>query len=88
MNCETVHAHFNMHAHKIQKRKRAQGSPKMIDRPFMLKLLCVGLVAAIMLPVGRALFPYVSGELDALQFHALEAVLSATLGFGIYALIG
>jgi hypothetical protein len=41
-----------------------------------------------MMPVGRALFPYVSGALDGTQFQALEAVVSATLGFGIYALFG
>jgi hypothetical protein len=32
------------------------------------------------------LFPYVSGELSGLQFKAIEAVVSATAGFGIYAM--
>ncbi len=41
-----------------------------------------------MIPLGNAVFPYVSGALDGTQFQALEAVLSATLGFGIHALIG
>ncbi len=59
-----------------------------IDRPFIAKLLCIGLVAAIMLPVGRLLFPYVSAELSRVQFQALEAVVSATLGFGIYGVFG
>jgi hypothetical protein len=60
----------------------------MIDRPFVAKLLCVGLVAAVMLPLGRELFPYVSAELTRVQFQALEAVVSAAVGFGIYGVFG
>jgi hypothetical protein len=60
----------------------------MIDRPFIAKLLCIALVAAIMLPVGHFLFPFVSAELSGTQFHAIEAVLSATMGFGIYGMFG
>jgi hypothetical protein len=58
----------------------------MIDRTLATRLLCVALVAAIMLPLGGLLFPYVSSEMDGMQFQALEAVVSTTLGFGIYAL--
>ena len=46
------------------------------------------LLAGIMLPVGGVLFPYVSHAIDGPQFQALEAVFSATAGFGLYALIG
>ena len=60
----------------------------MIDRPFIAKLLWIGVVAAVMLPVGRVLFPYVSAELSLMQFQSLEAVLSATVGFGIYGVFG
>lgn len=59
----------------------------MLDRTLLIRLLCVGLVAAVMLPLGNVLFPYVSAQLDGTQFQTLEAVISATLGFGIYALI-
>ncbi len=59
-----------------------------IDRPFIVKLMCIGLVAAIMLPVGRMIFPYISPELSRMQFQAIEAVLSASLGFGIYGIFG
>jgi hypothetical protein len=52
------------------------------------KLLCVAFVAAIMLPMGRILFPYVSHELTGMQFQAIEAVVSATVGFGIYSIFG
>jgi hypothetical protein len=60
----------------------------MFDKPDVTKLLCVALVAAIVLPVGRLLFPYVSHEMTGMQFQAIEAVLSATVGFGIYSIFG
>lgn len=60
----------------------------MIDDTVIVRLLCVGLVAAIMLPVGHLLFPYVSGELSGIEFRAIEAVVSATAGFGIYSIFG
>ncbi|HZQ12391.1 MAG TPA: hypothetical protein VFB31_06245 [Pseudolabrys sp.] len=60
----------------------------MIDRPFIAKLLCVALVAAVMLPVGRMLFPYLSADMTEIQFHALEAIASAALGFGLYGILG
>lgn len=60
----------------------------MIDRPILIKLLCVALVAAVMLPVGHVLFPYVSDQLSGIQFKTIEAVVSATFGFGIYSVFG
>ena len=59
-----------------------------MNRTLLVRLLCVALVAAIMLPLGSAVFPYVSHALDGTQFQALEAVISATLGFGISSLLG
>lgn len=56
----------------------------MLDRATLNKLLCVAFVAAIMVPLGNLLFPYVSNQLSGIQFQAIEAVVSATLGFGIY----
>jgi hypothetical protein len=60
----------------------------MIDRELIIRLLCVTLVAAIMLPFGQLAFPYVSDLLSGTQFQAIEAVLGATVGFGISAIIG
>lgn len=60
----------------------------MIDRALIMKLMCVALVAAVMLPAGTYLFPYISGKLSGTQFQALEAVVSTSLGFGIFALFG
>ena len=60
----------------------------MLDRVTLMQLLCVALVAALMLPLGQTLFPYVSHELTGIQFQAIEAVVSATLGFGISSIVG
>ena len=53
--------------------------------PLLTRVLCVALVAALMMPIGRALFPYVGHEIGALPFDAIEAVVTATLGYGVYA---
>jgi hypothetical protein len=60
----------------------------MIDQELIIRLLCVTLVAAIMLPFGHIAFPFVSDLLSGIQFQAIEAVVSATVGFGISAIIG
>ncbi len=60
----------------------------MIDRRLLIRLICVALVAAVMLPFGHLLFPYVSHVLSGIQFQAVEAVLSATVGFGLSAIVG
>jgi hypothetical protein len=60
----------------------------MIDRSLIIKLLCVALVAAVMLPVEHMMFPYVSHVLSGMQFQAIEAVVSATAGFGLSAIVG
>ena len=60
----------------------------MFDRVLIKRLLCVALVAAVMLPFGSLLYPYVSHELSGIQFQMLEALASAGLGFGIFTLFG
>lgn len=60
----------------------------MIDRVLISRLLCVAAIAAVMLPAGHVLFPYVSDLLSGMQFQAIEAVVSATVGFGLSAIIG
>lgn len=57
----------------------------MNRHPIMVRAMCVALVAAVMVPVGRALFPYLGHEIGALTFDAVEAVVTATLGYGVYA---
>jgi hypothetical protein len=53
--------------------------------PLLTKLLCVALVAGIMMPLGREIYPYIESMMDTLKFDAAEAVLSATIGFALYA---
>jgi hypothetical protein len=60
----------------------------MFDRKVISRLICVGLMAAVMLPAGHMLFPYVSHVLSGMQFQAIEAVVSATVGFGLSAIAG
>ncbi len=53
--------------------------------PLLTKIMGVALVATVMMPLGRDVYPYIESILSNLQFDAFEAVLSATLGFAIYA---
>lgn len=57
----------------------------MAHKPIVLKLLCVALVACLVFPLGRMAYPFIAHEIGDLQFGAIQAVLSATLGFGLYA---
>ena len=57
----------------------------MTDHPLINKLLCVAAIASITLSLGRIVFPLVAGTVGGLQFDTIEAVVSATLGFGLYA---
>ena len=59
----------------------------MAKHPIVTKLLCVALVASIMLPVGRMIFPLVETAISGLEFDTIQAVLSATIGFGLHAAI-
>ena len=56
----------------------------MKANPTILKLMCVTLVVSIVFPLGRALYPYVANKIGPMPFDAIEAVMSATIGFGIY----
>jgi len=56
------------------------------NRPVMLKALCAALVGCLILPVGGLVFPYL--DIPVLPFNVIEAVVSATLGFGIAELLG
>ena len=56
----------------------------MDAHPLVKKLMCVVVVVAAMLPLGWMIYPYVGDVVSGLQFNAIEAVLSASLGFGLY----
>jgi uncharacterized protein (DUF697 family) len=59
----------------------------MAKHPIVTKLLCVALVASIMLPVGRMIFPFVEPVVGGLEFGTIQAVASATIGFALHAAI-
>jgi hypothetical protein len=57
----------------------------LANHPILTKLLCVGLVVAVMFPSGRLLFPLIGNGIGATPFGAIEAVVSTSLGYGLYA---
>ena len=59
----------------------------MASHPVLTKLLCVALVASVMVPIGRMVFPFIDTDVSGLQFDAIQAVLSASIGFGLHAAI-
>jgi len=55
--------------------------------PLVTKLLCVALVATVMMPLGREVYPHLADMVGSLPFDAAEAVVSATMGFALYAAV-
>lgn len=52
--------------------------------PILGRVLCAVAIAAILMPLGPLVFALLPGWVGHLPFEALEAVVSATLGFGIF----
>jgi hypothetical protein len=50
----------------------------------MTRLACVGVVVCIVFPLGQAAYPEMADAIDAFPFAAIEAVVAATLGFGLF----
>jgi hypothetical protein len=44
----------------------------MAKHPIVTKLLCVALVASIMLPVGRMIYPLIEPALSGLEFGTIQ----------------
>jgi hypothetical protein len=57
----------------------------MAKHSVTLKVLCAGLVGCLVLPLGGLLLPYI--DVPILPFNAIEAMVSATVGFGIAGLL-
>jgi hypothetical protein len=53
--------------------------------PIIIKLACVAAVVVIVFPLGMMLFPYVADDMGGAPFKTLEAIVTTTLGFGLYA---
>jgi hypothetical protein len=58
----------------------------MVKNPVVLKVLCAAFVGCLVLPLGGMLLPYL--DLPTMTFNVIEAVVSATLGFGIAGFLG
>jgi hypothetical protein len=57
-----------------------------MDRKLLLiRLACVALAVCVIVPLGRLVFPVVGDALGPMPFNAIEAVVTTTLGFGLYA---
>ena len=60
----------------------------MLDKyPVITKLICVALVVSFVFPAGQMLFPMVGHEIGETPYGAIEAVLSTSLGFGLYSVL-
>jgi hypothetical protein len=60
----------------------------MLDKyPVITKLICVALVVSFMFPAGQMLFPMIEHEIGETPFSAIEAVLSTSIGFGLYSVL-
>ena len=57
----------------------------MLSKPIIQKLMCVALVTSVVFPLGRMLYPYVANDIGSVSFGAIQAIFTATLGMGIYA---
>ena len=51
------------------------------------RLMCVALIVAVVFPLGRLVFPMIGHDIGETPFGAIEAVVSTSLGFGLYAIL-
>jgi len=50
----------------------------------LVKLACVAIVVCVVFPLGGMIYPYVADAIDNVPFSAIEAVVTTSLGFGLY----
>jgi hypothetical protein len=70
---------------KIMRRQDIAARGIMLSKPLVLKIMCVAFVASVVFPLGRMAHPYVAHDIGNLSFGAIQAIFTATLGMGIYA---
>ena len=54
------------------------------NRQLLLRLACVAAVVCVVFPIGRMVFPEASAAIGAFPFAAIEATVTATLGFSLF----
>jgi len=58
---------------------------RMSNSSLINRLMCVALIVAVVFPLGRMVFPMIGHDIGETPFGAIEAVVSTSLGFGLYA---
>lgn len=56
-----------------------------MPRLLMVRVACVALALCVVVPLGRLVFPTIADAIGPTPFNTLEAVVTTTLGFGLYA---
>lgn len=49
------------------------------------RLACIALALCVIVPLGRLVFPAVADAIGPTPFNMIEAVVTTTIGFGLYA---
>ena len=61
------------------------GGDDMIDnRQLLLRLACVAVVVCVVFPAGRIVFHEAAAAIGAFPFAAIEAAVTASLGFSLF----
>lgn len=58
----------------------------MDRKALTVRLACVALAVCVIVPLARYVFPAAAGEIGPMPFNAIEAVVTTSLGFGLYTL--
>jgi hypothetical protein len=58
----------------------------MNGRMLTVRLGCVALAVLVIVPLARFVFPAAAAEIGSFPFNAIEAVVTTTIGFGLYSL--
>ena len=59
----------------------------MLWYPTTRRVVCIGIMAALMIPAGQVVLPFVADELGGMPFAVIETGLSTMLGLGVYELL-
>jgi hypothetical protein len=59
----------------------------MDRRTLTVRLGCVALAVCVIVPLARFVFPIAVGEIGTIPFNAIEAVVTTSIGFGLYSLL-
>jgi len=73
--------------YKGRNQEKSRGLGDRMSNSLVNRLLCVALVVAVIFPLGRFVFPMIGQDIGETPFGAIEAVVSTTLGFGLYAIL-